>query len=100
MHRDRIIELCMPYDTLLPRVHVNGYKELCSTCSCGEVWAVAAKVFGQNTNRYFSTVKATCPLLISPSSACTCVLLNTVSTIRSCHAGRARRTHVYRLMRL
>ena len=122
MHRDRIIELCMPYDTLLPPVHVSGHKELCPTCWCavawavappvgvvrpglwphllvccglgcgptcwcGAAWAVAAEVFGQNTNRHFSTVDATRPLLISPSSAWACVLLNTVSTIRFYRAG-------------
>ena len=44
MHRDRIIELCMPYGTLLPHAHVSGHKELCPTCWGGVAWAVAPPV--------------------------------------------------------
>ena len=38
-HRDRVTEPCLPYGTLPPHVHMSG-TELCSTCSCGVVWAV------------------------------------------------------------
>lgn len=51
-----------------------------------------AKVFGQNTNRYFSTTNAICPVFVSPALAWACVWLNTVSTIRLHHAVRACRT--------